>query len=157
MMLEVEGCPNLTKEEWNQLPEYLDELFGNDKDIEAQKRILKKLPGDKIDYCVLKGLEEQGGSPLASNPEFGAFLSKQVFETKINQLASELSKGDFEYLSSIMKVPIVRERAQRESLFSNQFTHEFRDSNTFTVPAFIDLDIEVLPKKDCKSQAHIRT
>ena len=57
----------------------------------------------------MKGLEERGGSPLTANPEFGAFLSKQVFETKLNQLASELSKGDFEYLSSIMKVPILRE------------------------------------------------
>jgi hypothetical protein len=33
-------------------------VFENEKDQNAQKRILKKLPGDKIDYCVLKGLEE---------------------------------------------------------------------------------------------------
>ena len=58
MMLEVEGLPSLSKEEWNMLPEFLDHVFDNEKDQDSQKRILKKLPGDKIDYCVLKGLEE---------------------------------------------------------------------------------------------------
>ena len=35
MMLEVEGLPSLSKEEWNMLPEFLDRVFENEKDQES--------------------------------------------------------------------------------------------------------------------------